>query len=284
MAPRPALRQDIGVQRAYSPCGTAFRLAVEPPDLQHWLDRLLAHTEIPGTASCDVIGVFRDGTDYVVTRNGAERHRCALVDEAAGAVVRAICDLSYPDADWSLFIHAAAVARGDRAIVLAGPNGSGKTTLTAALIGSGFEYFSDDVVPLDCRAMRIVPVPFALSVKEGSWSTLSGLYPALEDLPAFAAGARQVRFLPPPERAVRRAGASVQALLFPRFRPGQRFGLERLAPADALVDLVGASRPLALDRPRLDRTLAWVRTVPTYRLTYTHLAEATAVIQELSAG
>jgi len=283
LAPRPARRRDVAVERVYSPCGTAFRLAVEPPELQHWLDRLLAHTEMTGTAPREVIGLFRDGTEHVVTLNGTERHRCAPVDEAAGAVVRAICDLSYPDADWSLFIHAAAVARGDQAIVLAGPNGSGKSTLTAALIASGLEYFSDDVVPFDCRAMRIVPVPFALSVKEGSWPTLAGLYPVLDDLSDFAAGARRVRFLPPLEQAVRRTGASVRALVFPRFRPGQRFALERLAPADALVDLVRASRPLALDRPRLDRTLAWVRTVPAYRLTYAHLAQASAAVQEMFA-
>jgi hypothetical protein len=284
LAPRPAQRRNVAVERVYSPCGAAFRLAVEPSELRRWLHRLLAHTERAGTAPRDVIGLFRDGTEHVVTLNGTERHRCAPVEEAAGAVVGAICDLSYPDADWSLFMHAAAVARGDQAIVLAGPNGSGKSTLTAALIASGLEYFSDDVVPFDCRAMRILPVPFALSVKEGSWPTLSGLYPMLDDLPAFAAGARRVRFLPPLEQAVRRTGAWVRALVFPRFRPGQRFALERFAPADALVHLVGASRPLALDRRRLDRTLAWVRKVPAYRLTYAHLAQASAAVQELFGG
>jgi hypothetical protein len=279
-----AIGRDFGVQRVYNPCGTAFRLAVEPSGLRRWLERLLAHTETPGAAPRDVIALFRAGGEHVVTRNGRERQRSAAVDEAAGAVVRAICDLSYPDADWSLFMHAAAVATGDRAVVLAGPNGSGKTTLTAALISSGFDYFSDDVVPFDCRTTRILPIPFALSVKEGSWSILSGLYPVLDGLPAYDAGGRKVRYLPPPERAMRRAGAAVRALVFPRFRPGGRFELERLAPGDALVDLVGASRPLALDRPRLMRTLAWVRTVPAYRLTYARLAEAGDVVRELLAG
>jgi hypothetical protein len=91
------------------------------------------------------------------------------------------------------------------------------------------------------------------------------------------------RFLPPPERAIRRADAAVRALVFPRFRRGQRFALERLTAVDTLLKLVNASRPLALDRPRLDRTLAWVRTVPAYDLTYPDLAEATAAVRELSA-
>ena len=280
-APGAARRRDVAVQRVYNPCGTAFRLAVEPPDLQRWLDGLLGHTEAPGLAPPDLIELFSDGDMHVLTQNGTERQRSAEVDLAAGAVVRAICDLSYPDADWSLFMHAAAVGSGDDAIVLAGPNGTGKTTLTAALIRAGFDYFSDDVVPFDCRGMRIWPIPFALSVKEGSWPTLAGLYPILDGLPVFDAGARKVRFLPPLERAIRHTDASVRALVFPRFRPKQRFALERLAPIEALVDLIGASRPLALDRRRLHRTLAWVRVVPAYRLTYTNLTDATEVIQGL---
>jgi Coenzyme PQQ synthesis protein D (PqqD) len=276
-------RREFGVQRVYDLCGTAFRLGIEPPDVRSWFARLLAHTELPGTQPRDVIELFRDGREHVVSHNGRERQRSTSVEVAAGAVVRAICDLSYPDADWSLFMHAAAVATGDHAVVLAGPNGSGKTTLAAALIESGFDYFSDDVVPFDCRTLRVVPVPLALSIKEGSWSTLSALHPVLRDLPAYDFGDRRVRLLPPPERAIRRAGTSVRMLIFPRFRPAQRFGLERVAPLEALVELVGASRPVALDRPRLSRTLAWIRTVPAYRLTYTCLAEATCAIQRLCA-
>ena len=284
MASCACVRREFGVQRVYTPCGTPFRLGVEPPDLRFWLDQLLAHTATPGTAPRDVVELFQEGTVHVVTHDGRERQRAASVEAAAGAVVRAICDLSYPDADWSLFMHAAAVARGDRAIVLAGPKGSGKTTLAAALITSGLDYFSDDVVPLDGRTMQVLPLPFALSVKEGSWPTLSGLYPALDSLPVCEADGQKLRFLPPPRPASGRGGALVRALVFPRFRPEQRFRLDRLAPVDALVKLVAASRPLALDRPRLQRTLAWIHAVPAYDLSYTHLAEATAVIREMFDG
>lgn len=222
VAIRPALRRDFGVQRVYNPCGTAFRLAVEPPDFQRWLDRLLAHTEISGIAARDVIEIFRDGTEHVVALNGTELQRSELVDEAVGGVVRAICDLSFPDADWSLFMHAAAVGKGDHAVVLAGSSGSGKSTLTAALIGSGLEYFSDDVVPFDCRAMRIVPVPFALSVKEG-WSTLSALYPALDDLPPLCSW-----------RAAGAIPAAAGASSPPRGRVGSSAGIPALPTGTAL--------------------------------------------------
>lgn len=278
-----AARRGVGLQRVYNPCGTPFGLGIDSPDLRGWFDQLLGHTEEPGAMPCDVVEVSSDGAEHVVTHRGIERHRSASVEAAAGAVVRAICDVSYPDAEWSMFMHAAAVATGDHAIVLAGPNGSGKSTLTAALIKCGFDYFSDDVVPIDGRTSRIVPVPFALSIKEGSWSTLSAFHPVLDRLPVYAAGNQKRRFLPPPERAIRRAGAPVRALVFPRFRRRQRFALDRLTPVDALLKLVDASRPLALDRPRLNQTLAWVRTVPAYHLTYTDLAEATDAIQELSA-
>ena len=283
MATGTVVHRDFGPQRVYDPCGTAVRLSIESPDLRAWFDQLLGHTEKPDAAPRDAVEVFSEGAEHVVTYREIERHRSPSIESAAGAVVRAICDLSYPDADWSMFMHAAAVATCDHAVVLAGPNGSGKSTLTAALIRCGYDYFSDDVVPFDGRTSRILPVPFALSIKEGSWPALSALYPVLASLPAYKAGGQMRRFLPPPERAIRRADAAVRALVFPRFRPGQRFALERLTAVDTLLKLVNASRPLALDRPRLDRTLAWVRTVPAYDLTYPDLAEATAAVRELSA-
>jgi Serine kinase of the HPr protein, regulates carbohydrate metabolism len=44
------------------------------------------------------------------------------------------------------FLHAAAVARGDRAIILAGPSGIGKSTLAYLAHRSGFEVMSEDRV------------------------------------------------------------------------------------------------------------------------------------------
>jgi hypothetical protein len=276
---RPALR----IEHVYNLCGTAFRLRVEPSDVGCRLHLLLAYAETPRADARDVLDLIRAGADHVLVHNGRERHRHSSPEAAAGSIVRTILDFSYPDADWSLFIHAAAVACGDQAVVLVGTNGAGKSTLTAALIASGLGYFSDDVVPLDGRTMRVMPVPFAISVKEGSWPVLSRLYPALRTLPIYESGGRRMRYLPPSrESRPDSTGAAVKALVFLRHEREERSAaLTPLSPLQALVKLADTHCLMPLERDRLGPTLDWIRTVPAFELIHGNLHEATGIVHRL---
>lgn len=72
-------------------------------------------------------------------------------------------------------IHAAAVSRDQRAIVLAGPMGSGKSTLAAALLLSGFDYLTDEVVAIDHDTLAVDPYPKPISLGAGAGSVPPGL-------------------------------------------------------------------------------------------------------------
>ncbi len=61
------------------------------------------------------------------------------------------------------FVHAGAVARDGRAIVLPGVPAAGKSTLTAALTRAGATYLSDEYAPIDGRG-RVHPFPKPLSI------------------------------------------------------------------------------------------------------------------------
>lgn len=278
----PRLRSEFRVEHVYAFCGTTFCLRFDETDLGSWMHQLLAHCEMPEADPRHALDVVRCGADYILLRDGLEIRRHASAQAAAGAVIGAVCDLSYPGADWLLFMHAAAVASDDGAVVMIGPNGSGKSTLTAALIRSGLDYFADDVVPLDGRTMQIMPVPFAISLKEGSWPVLAALYPALQVLPVHRSGGRRMRHLAPPrEHRVQRTGAAVKSLVFPCFQPDQPTALNRLSPLEVLVRLIDGRCPIALDKERLRRTLDWIKTVPSYELRHHNLQEATAEISSL---
>jgi hypothetical protein len=55
--------------------------------------------------------------------------------------------------------HAGVVAYGDSAIALPADSGGGKTTLTAACVGAGFAYVSDEALCVDPASATVVPYP-----------------------------------------------------------------------------------------------------------------------------
>lgn len=58
-----------------------------------------------------------------------------------------------------IWLHGAAAARNDGAIVLTGPRGRGKSTLVTGLWRRGWTYLTDDILPLDPKTQTLVPFP-----------------------------------------------------------------------------------------------------------------------------
>jgi hypothetical protein len=180
-------------------------------------------------------------------------------------------------------LHAAAVASGRDAVLLAAPQEHGKTTTTAGLLSSGWDYVTDEAVALDRRSLHVRPFPKALSLDRGSWPLFPDARPAhaRDDdgqwlVPAAALGAATV------------AGDVVpRVVLLPRFRAGAPTVARALHPADALYRLAGCcfgfpgggSGDLAVLRSLVER-------VPVLELTVGNLAAAVDVVADVarSAG
>ncbi|WP_343717990.1 PqqD family peptide modification chaperone [Inquilinus sp.] len=96
-----------------------------------------------------------------------------------------------------LAIHAAALARDGRMLLLCGTPGVGKTTLAMALVQAGFGYGGDDIALLT-EDGEVAGVPFAAAIKSGAWAMVSRCRPDLMGLPAFRRpDGQDVRYLPP---------------------------------------------------------------------------------------
>lgn len=63
-------------------------------------------------------------------------------------------------------LHAGAVFRGDRCMILPGQSGNGKSTLTSWLIMNGFQYLTDELVFLSQDA-QVLPMTRPISLKVG---------------------------------------------------------------------------------------------------------------------
>lgn len=74
-----------------------------------------------------------------------------------------------------LAVHAAAVARGGRAVVLSGPGGTGKTTLALALAARGFEILSDELAVLDPAGRLVFPYRRNVHVRPGTPELVDGM-------------------------------------------------------------------------------------------------------------
>jgi hypothetical protein len=75
-----------------------------------------------------------------------------------------------------LLIHAAVVAKGNEAILLAGDSGHGKTTLALTLVRRGYQFLSDELAALDRADQLVDPFPRSLRLRPGTlersgWAT-----------------------------------------------------------------------------------------------------------------
>ena len=270
----------------YALCGYAVRFRFQDLDAEDLIRPLLAPAEVIGPAAHEVIDLYRDGADHVIAANGAEIGRSPLTEDVLGLALGRVLEVSYPDAHWLAMFHAGVVADDRHAIVLPGASGSGKSTLTAALVHAGFRYLSDDVAPLDGRTLAVMPMPFAVSLKRGSWGVLAPWFPDLERVPAFGRGWRSRRYLDMPRRDgdTRGSGAPVKALVFPQHRSDGPTQIAQIRPGEALGRLLQAGGWVSLDRQDLSNLLAWLMSTPGYKIAYNSTQEARSSICDLSSS
>lgn len=195
------------------------------------------------TAAVDILslpggyGIFRD---RVATwgRAGPEvaRHRAlreVLIGLAGPARVGAV-------------LHAAAVARGGRALVIAGDTGAGKSTLALTLARAGWAHLADDLAVLD-RAGRLRAAPLRISLRAGSWALAAPEALAGAPVRRGAGGEMLSRYVSPPGAAPAGTVAPVGAVLFPSYVPGAAAGMTALPPEEAFVRLISCGGRLAGD-------------------------------------
>jgi hypothetical protein len=167
-------------------------------------------------------------------------------------------------------LHAAAVARGDRAVLVAGPSGAGKSTLALALAMAGWSFLGDDLVFLRGAQAPLEILAFPDEI-DASDTTLR-LFPQLgspEAWPRLEGYAK--RQLAPgafePAAVVERATPA--AVVLPRLGTSDAHSIERVGPEDLLLELVPnvlltAAKP---SQQHLDLLARLAREVPAHRLT-----------------
>ena len=181
-----------------------------------------------------------------------------------------------------LLLHASAVERGGRALIMTGLSGSGKSTLSALLAQRGWRFLGDEFVLLDPASGIAVPFPRAISLKN-------------EAIAAMRAAAAQARFGPlmqgtpkgdichmvPPADAIRRmAEPAIPALLlFPRY--GHKAAVRPVAPAEAFMRMTQASTNyVAMGEAGFAAMTRFIKAVPARAVDYESGEEALALVEQ----
>ena len=155
-----------------------------------------------------------------------------LVSSLMDAVITAFIS----DVAQGVVLHAGAVARNGRAVLVAGASGAGKSSLICWLVEQGFDYLTDEIVLLQPADGTITPLPRATVVKPGSKEPILGMR-AFRDARRVVAGTHVMVEPPaasPGRRPSRASPASPACSAPPTTRPRKfsaAFASRRWEPA-----------------------------------------------------
>jgi HprK-related kinase A len=185
-----------------------------------------------------------------------------------------------------LLLHAAAVEKNGRALILPARPGSGKSTLCAALIHRGWRLLSDEfgVVEGDGERLHALPRPAALKNESigvlGAFADEAVIGP---EFPRTRKG-RVAHVMPPPQSTVRADEPAVPGwVVFPQFRTRVETRLHPFPKGRAFLKLSGNAFNYRLLGPRAFRAVAnIINRSSTYYLEFDSLDHAVSVLDRMA--
>ncbi|HEU0066448.1 MAG TPA: HprK-related kinase A [Sphingomonas sp.] len=189
-----------------------------------------------------------------------------------------------------LLLHASAVERGGRALLMTGESGSGKSTLATVLAARGWRFMGDEFALVAPDTGAVHAFPRAISLKNDGIAAARAAWPHGRFGPLLAATPKgDVSHLMPPADALARMDvpAAPALLLFPRF--GHAAAVRSVPRSEACVRLTQASTNYtALGEAGFVALTRLVADVPAVAIDYpdgtTACAQVEALCRELGVG
>lgn len=182
-----------------------------------------------------------------------------------------------------MLLHASAVAKDGRAVVMSGESGSGKSTLAALLGEGGWRLMGDEFTLIDPESGAALAFPRAVSLKNAAIAEVAArvdparLGPLLPGTPKG-----DIRHLIPRADAIdaMHEPGRPALLLFPRF--GGDVAVEPMGEGEAFVRLTEASTNyVALGEAGFAALTRLVRETPAFGISYPDSAAGIALVEQL---
>lgn len=139
-----------------------------------------------------------------------------------------------------LILHAAAVARGSRAIIMPAPPGSGKSTLCAALVNRGWRLLSDELTIIRLDTGEISGLARPVNLKNRSIDIIRRFAPeAFLTKPVLDTTKGTVALMAPSVESVHNVGqlAMPRWMILPRYKPGASTSLTPMQTGAAFLQI-----------------------------------------------
>lgn len=184
-----------------------------------------------------------------------------------------------------MLLHASAVARDGRALILSGESGSGKSTLAALLGESDWRLMGDEFTLIDPASGDALAFPRAVSLKNEAIAEVAARVDAARLGPLMAGTPKgDIRHLIPRADAIAAMHEAVRPalLLFPRF--GGAAAIEPMGEGEAFVRLTEASTNyVALGEAGFAALTRLVRETPAFGISYPDSATGMMLAEQLWA-
>ncbi len=184
-----------------------------------------------------------------------------------------------------LILHASAVERDGKALIMTGESGSGKSTLSAMLGRTGWRFMGDEFALIDPVTGEAVPYPRLISLKNEAIAAMQNAAPDAVFGPLMRGTPKgDIRHLVPPLQAIAamHERAKPALLLFPRF--GFEPAIRDVPPSEVFMRLTQASTNyVALGEAGFAALTRFVQTVPARAIDYQSGDEAKALVDRLWA-
>jgi len=257
----------------------AFSVSYGSEELWSYIHPGLVHTEVEQSVSGSrLFELFPFQNRFAMRMDNKE---CYTTDESPQLkrlFFEKLATWLYPAGQkgWLVHLHASAVSRHGRLLLLASPSGSGKSTLAALLLKAGFDLFADDYLPV-CREKELVyPFPPALCIKKKGMHVMEkeGI------VPHFTHNG-QGYFLPA-KGVIETRPAPVQDMIFVRYQPGAPLKFHPVAPEE-ILPLFMQEAWVADDYEGALQFVEWFQKVRFHQLEYSDNEEGVRAVLELGS-
>lgn len=247
----------------------------------------LSHIEckqtLPEKASVN-IGFVAKGERWSICFNGEAVFEGLTLDEILPRVLDYIRIAYYRSFDYLISLHAGALYFNKTPLIMPAISGSGKSTLSAYLMyQENFEFLTDEVAIID-RDSCICPIPFSITLKEGSWKVLESYDIPLDNLPMHRRfDGQRLRFLPPQQIATENLKLDGAYLVFPRYVAGASTKVMPITTLETLSIITTSGYEVfdSYDETTIEQWVDIVEKFKKYTLTYSNLEDARQHIERL---